>query len=226
MSTKDQNQKYTGPKSTKPKVQETLGGEFVYKSNKVGYVGKYIKTFRGKYLAGTEETPSSQELEKIGTRGPNGEVLTAAALAVVALLGFFKKLITSADRKNGKTKRYFVQIKPGTKIVETDKDTYYQSIKELPYNNAAVVDWIIEGPAEDQIINGFPYEGAASKNQKTIAALESTIPGISTYITDYGYLVEDPAVNAKQPLYSDTIVQQDPETQLENSRKANFDLKK
>ena len=88
------------------------------------------------------------------------------------------------------------------------------------------VDWIIKGPAEDVMFGNYKYEGAESKNKKTIQALETTMPGISTFVTDYKYLVEDPIITQPQELASQTFTQQDIDTQLENDRKANFDLRK
>ena len=108
-------------------------------------------------------------------------------------------------------------------IVETDKDTFQRAQQELTDRNLAQVYWLIKGPADDKEINGYLFEGAATKNKNTIQALEKTIPGISTFVTDYSFLVEDPVQN--QELYTDTVIQTDPTTQLDNDRKANFDLK-
>jgi hypothetical protein len=52
------------------------------------------------------------------------------------------------------------------------------------------------------------------------------MPGISTFITDYSFLVEDPATNQKPVLSTSTEVEKDPLIKLENDRKANFDLRK
>ena len=52
------------------------------------------------------------------------------------------------------------------------------------------------------------------------------MPGISTFITDYSLLVEELVVKSDTSLQSATTVIEDPQTQLDNSRKANFDLRK
>jgi hypothetical protein len=90
----------------------------------------------------------------------------------------------------------------------------------------AEVDWIIKGPAEDKMFGKYPFEGAESKNRKTIQALEKTMPGISTFVTDYKYLVEELAIAQPQDKTSQTFTEQDTDIRLENDRKANFDLKK
>lgn len=210
--------------SRKPKVEQTKGGELVYKETAEPYIGSYIKTLDGRYLAGTKETVDSKELIQIRTKQPNGTLATTATIVAGLLVGYFLKKVTSADRKNGVTKRYFVQDRKDGKIVETDKDTFQRAERELTDRNLAQVDWLIKGPAEDKEINGYLFEGAATKNKNTIQALEKTIPGISTFVTDYSFLVEDPVEN--QELYTDTVVKKDPTTQLDNDRKANFDLKK
>jgi hypothetical protein len=72
----------------------------------------------------------------------------------------------------------------------------------------------------------YKYEGAESRNKRTIQDLEKQVPGISTFITDYKYLVQEPVVVDKQATTSQTIVEEDPTVQLDNSRKANFDTRK
>ena len=211
-------------KVREPKVEQTSGGEFIYKRTKEPYIGSYIQNVKGLYFAGTKQTADSKELVRIRTRQPNGTLATTAMIVAALLVGYFIKKVTSADRKNGVTKRYFAQDRKDGKIVETDKDTFQRAQQELTDRNLAQVDWLIKGPAEDKEINGYLFEGAATKNKNTIQALEKTIPGISTFVTDYSFLVEDPVQS--QELYTDTVVQTDPTTQLDNDRKANFDLKK
>ena len=71
----------------------------------------------------------------------------------------------------------------------------------------------------------YPYEGAESKNRKAIQALEKTMPGISTFVTDYKYLVEEPVVVQPQDLTSETLIELNLKTQIDNNRKANFDTR-
>lgn len=216
------------PKTRVSKPKSTPGGEFVEKIAKTEYKGKYIKDFKGKYFAGTSIEQNGVELEKVKSDNAYVNTLIAAGLALLfsALRGFFNKKVTKGDKQRGKTKRYFVQDKKNNKIVETDKDIYQQAQKELPNKRFVEMDWIIKGPAEDKVFNGYVYKGAESKNREAILALEKQMPGISTFITDYKLLVEDPIPVPKPLLTTQTIVEKDAQIQLDNDRKANFDLRK
>jgi hypothetical protein len=212
------------PETRYEKPKSTRGGEFNIKKTGEDYIGKYIETFDKKYYAGSTPEENGDELQKVNEEFPIG--LAFAALPVLAglLKGFFKPKLKKGDKEKGSTKRFFAQDKKNNKIQEIDQETYFQA-NGLPNLNLAQVNWIIAGPAEDKNFNGYPFEGAASKNKKTINALEPQMPGISVFITDYSFLVEDPTVN-QQPLLSSTEVEKDPLIELENSRKANFDLRK
>lgn len=216
------------PKTRVTKPKSTSGGEFIEKESGKTYKGKYIEDFKGKFYAGTKIEDNGVELEKVKSDNIYVNTLVEAGLSLLysALRGVFKKKPTQGDREKGTTKRYFVQDRNNNKITETSKDLYQQAKTSLPNTRFATVDWIIAGPAEDRNFNGYPYEGAASKNKKAIQALESQMPGISTFITDYSFLVEDPTANQKPILSVNTEVEKDPQVKLENDRKANFDLKK
>jgi hypothetical protein len=209
---------YTKPKSTS-------GGEFAVKKTGDEYKGFYIKTTDNKYFSGTKPEDNGVELEKITPE--YYEDLMPLIVNIPGLLkGFFKPTVKKGDKEKGKIQRFFIQPKTTGKISEVDKQTYHQSTKQLVNYNFVQVDWIIKGPAEDKLINGYPFEGAASKNKKAINALEPQMPGISTFITDYSELVEEPVIKADTVLESQIIKVEDPLTELDNSRKANFDLRK
>jgi len=212
------------PESRYSEPKSTAGGDFAIKDTGEDYKGSYIETFDGKYYSGTKPEQNGAELVKLSPEYL--EDLMPAALAAAGLLvGFFKLKLKKGDREKGVTKRYFIQDKRTNKIIETDLETYQES-RSLPSKKFATADWIIKGPAEDKLINGYPFEGAASKNKKTIQALESQMPGISTFVTDYSLLVEEPVNPKENELSSQTIVVEDPLIALENSRKANFDSRK
>ena len=216
------------PKTRVSKPKSATGGEFVEKESRKPYTGKYIVDFKGKFFAGSSIEANGVELEKVKSDNIYVNTLATAGLGLLAMLlrGFFVKKPTQADKEKGSTKRYFVQDKNKNKITETSKDLYQQAKNTLLNSRFVEMDWIIAGPAEDQNFNGYPYEGAASKNKKAINALEPQMPGISAFITDYSFLVEDPATNQKPVLSTSTEVEKDPLVDLENSRKANFDLRK
>lgn len=223
------------PASRVTEPKSTPGGEFVVRSTGKDYKGTYIELYNKKVYAGSSMEQNGVELERVATKGnPNGSLdnllggVTIAAIKILgaAIGGFFSKKVSKGDKQRGKTKRYFVQDKKNNKIVETDKNTFQQAQIQVPNRVFAEVDWIIKGPAEDKVINGYPFKGAESKNKEAILALEKQMPGISTFITDYKLLVEDPIPVPKPLLTTQTIVEKDEQVQLDNDRKANFDLRK
>jgi hypothetical protein len=216
------------PKSRYKKAKSTDGTEFVEVKSRELYKGFYIETYKGKYFAGKTPEENGPELEKI----KKDRKFPIGLLGLLA--GFFIKKPTQSEKDKGVTKRNFIQDKNNNKIIETDPDTYIQAKAALVNSLFAEIDWIIGGPAEDVMFGEYPYEGAESKNRKTIQELEKTMPGISTFVTDYKYLVEDTTTTtetiqnsaATQAAASQTFLVQDPDIQLENSRKANFDTRK
>jgi hypothetical protein len=212
------------PESRYGTPKSTSGGDFVIKSTGEDYKGSYIEIFDGRFLAGTKPEQNGAELEELSPSFLE-DLMPAATVAVGLLAGYFMGKLKKGDRAKGKTRRYFVQDKRTNKITETDLQTYQLS-QNIPSKRFAFTDWIIKGPAEDAIIKGYPFEGAASKNRKAILALEKDMPGISKFVTDYSLLVEEPANPIRNQLSSQTIVEKDPLVELDNSRKANFDLRK
>ncbi|CAB4124683.1 hypothetical protein UFOVP54_20 [uncultured Caudovirales phage] len=219
------------PKSKYKKPKSTDGNKFVEVVSRKRYKGFYIETYKGKFYGGKTPEENGPELEKIL------QINFAIPLGLLGLLaGFFKKKPTQSEIEKGVTKRNFIQDKNNNKILETDPDTYAQAKETLTNSTFAEIDWVIGGPAEDVLFGKYPYEGAESKNRKTIEALNRTMPGISTFVTDYKYLVEDTttttatvqnlAVSQSVLAAEQTFVVQDPNIQLENFRKANFDTRK
>ena len=214
------------PKTTYTKPKSTSGGEYREKLSGKDYRGFYIKNNREQYFAGKSPEDNGVELEKIEKGSTLLQQLAPVGMSLLMMIftKLFKPTPTSGQSKSGVLPRYFVQDKTNNKIAETDKQSY-QEAQLIPTVRTVQTDWIIAGPAEDKNFNGYPFEGAASKNKKAIQALEKQMPGISTFITDYSFLVEDPTAN-QQPLLTSTEVEKDPLIQLENDRKANFDLRK
>lgn len=213
------------PKSKYTEPKYTSGGEFINKTTQKDYTGYYIETYRDRFYAGKSPQQAGDEIVKIKSEGIVNKGAKASLFLLLTALakGFFKPSASSVDKDNGFTTRYFIQDKSTNKIVETDKNTYLQAQDQIPNQRFATADWIIKGPAENQVINGYPFEGAASKNKKTIQALESQIPGISTFVTDYSLLVEEPVVNQELTLSTVTEVIRDPNAVQEDFRKARFD---
>jgi hypothetical protein len=223
------------PKGRYRKAKSTSGGEFTELESKKPYKGFYIESYKGKFYAG--KTPEENGVELIKEKRLADQIAIFVGLGALLpglLAGFFKKKPTQSEKEKGVTKRNFIQDRNNNKIIETDLDTYIQAKATLVNSNFAEIDWVIGGPAEDVMFGEYPYEGAESKNKKTIQELEKTMPGISTFVTDYKYLVEDTTTTTatiqnsaiSQSAASQTFLVQDPDTQLENSRKANFDTRK
>lgn len=216
------------PKTSYTEPKYTSGGEYKTKDTGEDYTGFYIEASRGKFYSGKSPQQGGAEILKVQTEGLVNKGAKAKVFALLLTLakGFFKPKVSSIDKEKGFTKRYFIQDKNDNKIIETDRETYLEAQKELRNKRFTEVDWTIKGPAENSIIAGYPYEGAASKNRKAIAAVEKQMPGISAFITDYSLLVEEPVSATANELSSNTVTIQDPDIALENSRKANFDTRK
>jgi hypothetical protein len=213
------------PDGSYKKAKFTLGFTFVNMDTREKYRGFYVEDSLGKYYSGKEPSKDSVRLDKVELKVPSGLKAGLKAAAIAMATGLAKKAISKLEKQNGKTKRYFVQDKATNKISETDKDTYNQAKVDLPNQNFAEVDWILQGPAEDMMFGEYKFEGAATKNQKAIQAIELQIKGISNFITDYSYLVEEPVEAQKQELTTSSTTYIDPDTELDNSRKARFDNK-
>jgi hypothetical protein len=215
------------PKSSYTEPKYTLGREYTVKDTGEEYIGYYIEASRGKFYSGKSPQQGGGELLKIEKERLINQGAKAGIFALLATLakGFFKPKLSSIDRERGFTIRYFIQDKNDNKIIETDRETYLEAQKELLNKRFIQVNWVIKGPAENSIIAGYPYEGAASKNKKAITVVEKQMPGISTFITDYSLLVEEPVSATANQLSTNIITIQDPDIALENSRKANFDTK-
>ena len=219
------------PKTRYRKPKSTNGGEFIVKSTGEPYTGSYIQTFKKKYYAGNSPEQMGEELEKIRVRGDFdllGEAFATLSPLLLAALkgGVIRKQPTPSEITLGEVKRYFTQDPVTNKIVELTKPDYVELKKQLPTNRYVEVPWKIKGPAEDMMFGDYKYEGAATTNLKTIIALEKQIPGITGVVRDFTYLI--PPTRPPQLITPDTVstTVKDPLTDLENSRKANFDTKK
>jgi hypothetical protein len=216
------------PKASYTEPKYTSGGEYKTKDTGEDYIGFYIEASRGKYYSGKSPQQGGAEILKVQTEGIVNKGAKAKVFALLLTLakGFFKPKLSSIDRERGFTIRYFIQDKNDNKIVEVDRETYLEAQKELLNKRFIEVNWTLKGPAENSVIAGYPYEGAASKNRKAITAVEKQMPGISTFVKDYSLLVEEPIPATANELSSNTVTLEDPLVELENRRKANFDTRK
>lgn len=212
------------PKGRYREAKYAATGEFEITETREPYQGYYIEIYGGKYFAG--KTPEDKGVELTKLQKGSIDLKTAIPLVTTLAAGVFGRKLTKPEIAKGVIKRYFIQDKKTNKIQEIDIETYSQAKKQLNSRIFAEVDWVIKGPAQDKTFGAYKYEGAESRNRKTILALEKQLPGISAYITDYSYLVQEPVGVDKQALTTQSFTEVDPATELENSRKANFDTRK
>ena len=227
----DEPPKYI-PAAAYKKAKNTTGGEFIVKDTGEEYKGPYIETGKKQYLAGETPEQNGVELEKLekaaGLPDLSGLSLLGSGLSLFALLqSAFKKQLSQDEVNKGLAKRYFVQDNRTNKISETSEEAFNQAKTDLPNFKLAEVDWNIRTPAEDVVINGVKFQGSESRNKEAIKNLESQLPGISNFVTDFKYLVpEAPAPANAVQVETQVISTGDRLLELQNSRKANFDLRK
>ena len=212
------------PKGRYRKAKHTTGGEFEVSNTKEPYQGYYIEVYGGQYFAG--QTPEDKGVQLTKLQKGSVDLKTLLPITTALAAGVFGRKLTKQEVDKGSIKRYFIQDKKTNKIQETDLQTYKDAKSQLVNRVFAEVDWIVKGPAQDRTFGAYKYQGAETKNKKIIQALEKQLPGISTYITDYAYLVQEPVAVDKQALTTQSFTEADPATQLDNSRKANFDTRK
>ena len=178
------------PKSNYKKAKHTNGGKFKVASTGQPYTGFYIEDSRGNFIAG--ETPEE--------KGPDLVEIPQDAAWVIAkptglLLQVLQRELTQNELQQGSIKRYFTQDLHNANISEVLPETYFADKQDTLRKNTLEIDWITKGPADDRIFGKYPYQGAESKNRETIQEANNNMPGISTYISDYRYLVQETAMN-------------------------------
>jgi hypothetical protein len=178
------------PKSNYKKAKHTNGGKFTIAATGEPYVGFYIEDSKGNFIAG--ETPEEKGVDL-------SEVLAEASRRFDTPTGLFleviKRELTQNEIQQGSIKRYFTQDLYNNTIAEILPETYFADKQDTLRKNTLEVEWIVKGPADDRVFGKYPYQGAESKNRQTIQEANKTMPGISTYISDYKYLVQEAAIN-------------------------------
>lgn len=178
------------PKSNYKKAKHTNGGKFTIAATGQPYVGFYIEDSRGNFIAGEVPEEKGPELAEI----PQDAGLTATQPTGL-LLEVLKRELTQNEIQQGSIKRYFTQDLYNSTIAEILPETYFADKQDTLRKNTLEVEWITKGPADDRLFGKYPYQGAESKNRQTIQEANKTMPGISTYISDYKYLVQEAAIN-------------------------------
>ena len=166
------------PKSKYSTPKHTPGDEFTL--NGKNYIGWYIQLSTGEYYTGKVFNASAKKLISSTETTPMTPYLSFISVNAVPSVN---------DRANSKWTRYFLQDQRNKQIIEVDK-LKYNAFSAKPYVTRSTVEWELKGPVENKVIDGYQYYGAAHQNRVKVEELEKSIPGISSFIKDYGQFVE------------------------------------
>ena len=96
----------------------------------------------------------------------------------------FKPAPTEAQLKKGVMIRAFYKNTSTGKLKEITHNTAKKIAKiNKPYEKVYVTEWLVKGPAKDQIINGYFFEGIETKNQRIIDIIKVVLPGAENLIS-------------------------------------------
>lgn len=170
------------PKSKYKGNKHTAGGEFVVARGGI-YRGWYYERFDGKYFTGKEPGNNDKEIQRIEDAVENYNTPST--------LPFASDIIapTESERKRGRFTRYFLQDRRNKKIVEVKKAKYDEYLPIKYVQNLTLV-WLLQGPSQDIYHKNYKYEGAATKNEKTVVSADNTMKGLKEFIKDYTKFVE------------------------------------
>lgn len=164
------NTKYSAPR-------HTPGGELLL--NGKDYRGWFIVTHRDEYFTGKEVTTASSKLTPINTEAPINAPI------------FIEQVVepSTYDRSNGTWTRFFIQKNSNLRVIEVTQ-LRFNSFKNVTGYKLGELKWKLKGPADNQSINGYTYFGATHINKINTEALNSNLPGITSYIKNYSEFVE------------------------------------
>ena len=145
------------------------------------YSGYYFEDYKGNAYTGKEPSATS--------------TLLTAVDDTEALLEEQYNIVTQSikpkpiDYKKGFITRYFLKDSRNGKIAEVKKNTFTEELKKL-FVKGVTIDWIIEKPVKDILIEGNLFQGAATRNKLKVQQAEQQLKGISQFITKYDEFVE------------------------------------
>lgn len=143
------------------------------------YSGYYFEDYKGNAYAGKSPAESTTQLVPI-KREETVEDLPLISSAI-------KPKVEDYDR--GFFKRYYLKDSRNGKIVETTEKIYNSELEKL-FIKGTTIDWVIQKPAKDLIIEGSLYQGAITRNKLKVQQAEQQLRGIADYITQYDEFVE------------------------------------
>ena len=96
----------------------------------------------------------------------------------------FKPTPTQAQLEKGVMVRAFYKNTSTGKLKEITHNTAKKIARlQKPYERIYVTEWLVKGPAKDQIINGYFSEGIETKNQRIIDRIKIVLPGAENLIS-------------------------------------------
>lgn len=167
------------PKSKYKEPKYTQGLEFT-DFNRKPYVGWYFETYKEEFYSGKEPSTGNRRLFPI-----------QADSTVNNIDKFTPQIITPtpSDYLKGDFIRYFLQDKRTKKIIEVKKEKY-NLLLDKTYITGTTVNWVLKKPAENIFVDKYMYEGAISRNKKSVIEAEKLLPTLSNYIKAYDQFVE------------------------------------
>lgn len=143
------------------------------------YSGYYFEDYKGNAYAGKSPAESTTQLVPI----ERVESVEDSPLVSSAI----KPKVEDYDK--GFIKRFYLKDSRNGKIVETTEKIYNSEIEKL-FIKGTTIDWVIQKPARDLIIEGSLYQGAITRNKLKVQQAEQQLRGIADYITQYDEFVE------------------------------------
>ena len=161
----------------KYRIKKTFGNEFKDKEG-TEYIGSYIELADGRVFAGDNLASPKGLLTR--TKKVNLKVIPRPYNDYYGPTIF--------DYKNGFFIRYFIRDKRDGKIVEVNTRQFKEK-RRLNYVQVGKLEWILQGPAENRVINDVPFIGAAERNRERVLELDKELKGLKNFIKNYGKFV-------------------------------------
>jgi len=167
------------PKSKYKEPKYTRGEEFLLPDGKP-YIGWCFEIYTQDVLTGKNPSDSNQVLTRIDKDANSKPTLKFIPERVDE---------STLDRTKKTFKRYYIQDTRNKRTIEVLSESYYKYTTKT-YIKGVELEWVIKGPAETVLKGKYLYEGAESKNKKTVEGFNNLLPGLKDYITDYKEFVE------------------------------------
>ena len=166
-----------------PKIKITPAsytqGDLFNLPNGKPYSGYYFEDYKGNVYNGKSPSDSTSRLDRVKVieNTLNSKLVTMSVKPV------------PGDYDRGLMTRYFIKDTTNGTIAEVNKELFDSESAKL-YIKGITIDWIIEKPVKDIIIEGNLFQGAATRNKLKVQQAEQQLRGISQYITKYDEFVE------------------------------------